>query len=153
MQLCPQSQDSTPCLQALRAPAAFTSQQQRPRSGRRLQRCYAADEEKKLDFSGNKRAVRVGIWPWGWPNLQCAGSAAKRPGEAGTAGKLLLSAAAPRFPPAARSPYLVEPSLGRAYKDSSSWVLQLAFSMASCAWLFPRSAPGPAQGHRSVSRD
>ncbi|KAL4432223.1 hypothetical protein ABPG77_005985 [Micractinium sp. CCAP 211/92] len=43
--------------QALRAPAAFTSQQQRPRSSRRLQRCYAADEEKKLDFSGNKRAA------------------------------------------------------------------------------------------------
>ncbi|KAL4421479.1 hypothetical protein ABPG75_010770 [Micractinium tetrahymenae] len=43
--------------QAIRAHAAFTSQQQRPRSGRRLQRCYAADDDKKLDFSSNKRSA------------------------------------------------------------------------------------------------
>lgn len=56
LQPCHHSQCGPPCLQAIRAPAAFSSQQQRPRSGRRLQRCYAADD-KKLDFTSNKRSV------------------------------------------------------------------------------------------------
>ena len=128
-------------MQATR-PAAFTTQQQRAaaRSGRRLQRCYAATEEEKLDFSANKRAVGAaagrGLGQQGQPHwLQALPRGARWPACAtGAAQHLSTSAAA--------TPYCLQ--LG--FTDSDSAGQSNVFAVEPKSYVAGSSADSTSEG-------
>ncbi len=143
----PHSLCASSCPQALRAPAAFTSQQQRPRSSRRLQRCYAADEEKKLDFSGNKRAVSAGGVMLSCPSSVDQDSRPISPEKLAQLASCGCSAVRqrcvylrPQFLPASTFPCLAVFQLGHANQHQH---LSMHRKPAKCSWPLHRQKPAP----------